>query len=182
MSGELIPAAICDEVIESKILLIRGQKVMLDRDLANLYRVSAKRLNEQVKRNIKRFPEDFVFRLVRNELDQVVAICDHLKILKFSPYLPYAFTEHGILMLSSVLNSQRAIDVNIAIMRVFVRMKKMFITQKDIVVTQKEILRKLADLEKKTNVNAEDIQAVFRLVDSLLTPSPKLRRKIGFHQ
>src|SRR5271170_7086715 len=106
---ELVP----DEVVISKILLIRGKKVMIDRDLAELYGVSTKRLNEQVKRNIKRFPEDFMFQLSAKEKEQVVAFCDHLQTLKYSPVLPYVFTEYGAVMLASVLNSERAIEVNI---------------------------------------------------------------------
>ena len=93
--------------IENKILVIRGQQVMLDRDLAELYGVETKRLNEQVRRNIERFPEDFMFSLNKTEKDEVVAICDHLQALKFSPSLPFAFTEQGVAMLSSVLKSQR---------------------------------------------------------------------------
>ena len=96
------------EVIERRIFLIRGVKVMLDADLAELYGVTTKRLNEQVKRNRSRFPMDFMFRLDKVERDEVVANCDHLKGLKFSYQLPYAFTEYGVSMLSSVLNSRRA--------------------------------------------------------------------------
>ena len=109
--------------IENKILVIRGQQVMLDRDLAELYGVETKRLNEQVKRNIERFPEDFMFSLNKTEKDEVVAICDHLQALKFSPSLPFAFTEQGVAMLSSVLKSQKAVEVNIQIMRAFVSMR-----------------------------------------------------------
>ena len=93
------------ERIERAILLIRGQKVMLDADLAALYGVTTKRLNEQVKRNRDRFPYDFMFQLTQEEKGEVVANCDHLKKLKFSPSLPYAFTEHGVVMLASILNS-----------------------------------------------------------------------------
>ena len=93
------------ERIERAILLIRGQKVMLDADLATLYCVTTKRLNEQVKRNRDRFPDDFMFQLTEEEKEKVVANCDHLKKLKFSPSLPYAFTEHGVVMLASILNS-----------------------------------------------------------------------------
>lgn len=107
------------ERIEAKIILIRGQKVMLDRDLAELYGVPTKRLNEQVKRNIKRFPEDFMFQLTKEEKIELVANCDHLRPLKYSTQLPYVFTEQGVAMLSSVLNSERAILVNIQIMRTF---------------------------------------------------------------
>ena len=105
-------ALILHDVIEKKILLIRGHKVMLDRDLAKLYGVATKALNQAVKRNIKRFPDDFMFRLIDSEKEELVTNCDHLKNLKFSSQLPYAFTEQGVAMLSSVLNSERAILVN----------------------------------------------------------------------
>jgi hypothetical protein len=101
-------SVIPDELIMNKILFVRGLKVMIDGDLAELYGVTTKRLNEQVKSNIKRFPEDFMFQLTEIEKQQVVANCDHLKNLKFSPYLPFVFTEHGAVMLASVLNSERA--------------------------------------------------------------------------
>jgi hypothetical protein len=114
-----------DEVIMSKIMVVRGVKVMIDNDLAELYGVTTKRLNEQVKRNIKRFPEDFMFQLTAEEKQEVVANCDHLKRLKFSLNMPYAFTEHGAVMLASVLNSDRAITVNIQIVRVFSRMRQL---------------------------------------------------------
>ena len=91
-----------DELILSKIMLIRGRKVMISNDLAKLYGVNTKRLNEQVKRNIDRFPENFMFQLTENEKEQVVAICDHLQKLKYSPYLPFVFSEHGIIMLANI--------------------------------------------------------------------------------
>lgn len=109
--------------IENKILVIRGQQVMLDRDLAELYGVETKRLNEQVRRNNERFPEDFMFSLNKTEKEEVVANCDHLQVLKFSPTLPFAFTEQGVAMLSSVLKSDKAVEVNIQIMRAFVAMR-----------------------------------------------------------
>jgi hypothetical protein len=121
MNGTIIP----DELIMNKILVLRGMKVMIDSDLAELYGVTTKRLNEQVKRNIKRFPEDFMFQLTAEEKQEVVANCDHLKRLKFSPNMPYAFTEHGAVMLASVLNSDRAKTVNIQIVRVFSRMRQL---------------------------------------------------------
>ena len=108
--------------IERIIIQIRNKKVILDLDLAILYGVQTKRLNESVKRNIKRFPEDFMFQLTTSEKAEVVANCDHLKVLKFSHVLPYAFTEQGIAMLSSVLNSDKAIEVNIQIMRTFTKL------------------------------------------------------------
>ena len=109
--------------IENKILVIRGQQVMLDRDLAELYGVETRVLNQAVKRNIERFPEDFMFSLTKIEKDEVVTICDHLQALKFSPSLPFAFTEQGVAMLSSVLKSQKAVEVNIKVMRAFVAMR-----------------------------------------------------------
>jgi len=104
-----------DKVIMRKIFVIRKLRVMLDMDLAELYGVTTKRLNEQVRRNNKRFPEDFMFQLTEKEKNEVVAICDHLDRLKFSPHLPHVFTEHGAVMLASVLSSARAIIVNIQI-------------------------------------------------------------------
>jgi len=114
-----------DEVIINKIHVIRDQKVMIDSDIAELYGVTTKRLNEQVKRNSNRFPFNFMFELTKEEKNQLVANCDHLKKLKFSPVLPKVFTEHGILMLSSVLKSSTAIRVNIQIIRVFTRIREM---------------------------------------------------------
>ncbi len=113
---ELIPV----EMIERKILLIRGEKVMLDADLAALYGVTTKRLNEQVKRNRERFPNDFMFQLTEEEKAEVVANCDHLKRPKFSHALPYAFTEYGAIMLASVLNSPIAVQTSVLVVRAFV--------------------------------------------------------------
>ena len=110
--------------IQSSILLIRGQKVILDADLAELYDVPTKRLNEQVKRNIDRFPPDFMFQLNLKEKEEVVANCDHLSRLKYSPSLPYAFTEHGAIMAASVLNSPRAVEISVYIVRAFVRLRQ----------------------------------------------------------
>jgi hypothetical protein len=125
-----------DEVVMNKIIIIRGIKVIVDRDLAELYGLTTKRLNEQVKRNRKRFPEDFMFQLTQEEKTDVVANCDHLVNLKFSPNLPFVFTEHGAVMLASVLNSQRAIEVNIQIVRVFSRMRELLLTHKDILLSR----------------------------------------------
>lgn len=112
-SGQIIPV----EAIENKTLLIRGLKVMIDFDIAQLYGGITKRLNEQVKRNRKRFPGDFMIQLSKQEKLDVVANCDHLKNLKFSSSLPYAFTEHGVIMLAAVLNSQKAVDVSDFVIR-----------------------------------------------------------------
>ena len=164
----LIPA----ESIERRILLIRGQKVMLDIDLAELYGVPTKALNQAVKRNKDRFPPDFMFRLSKEEKAEVVTICDHLSNLRFSPMLPHAFTEHGILMLSSVLHSKRAVQVNIAIMRAFVRLREMLLSNAD-------LARKLLALESKYDVQ---FRVVFDAIRQLMEgpPAPP-RPKIGFH-
>ena len=163
------------ESVENKILLIRGIKVMLDKDLARLYGVSTRRLNEQVRRNLKRFPDDFMFKLSKNEKDEVVAICDHLKDLKFSYQLPYAFTEQGIAMLSGVLHSERAVCVNIAIMRAFVKLRQLLAANND-------ISEKLNGLERKTKKHDDDILVIFEAIRQLMaTPPEKPKPRIGFH-
>ncbi|HOX77390.1 MAG TPA: ORF6N domain-containing protein [Bacteroidales bacterium] len=170
--------SIPDELIMNKILIVRGVKVMIDSDLAELYGVTTKRLNEQVKRNIKRFPEDFMFRLTEREKQEVVANCDHLERLKFSPNLPYAFTEHGAVMLASVLNSDRAIIVNIQIVRVFNRMRQLLETHTD-------ILRKLELLQKKDVEQDRQILLIFEYLKQLEQDrqqqlEQKKRKRIGF--
>jgi hypothetical protein len=164
---------ISTQVITSKILFIRGKKVMLDSDLALLYGVRTKRLNEQVKRNNKRFPEDFMFQLTIKEKGEVVAICDHLKFLKFSPHLPLAFTEQGVAMLSGVLNSDRAIAVNLQIMRAFTQLRRMLLTNVD-------LRRKIEEMEKKYD---DRFAIVFQVIKQLLEPLPaKEKPPIGFHR
>lgn len=130
---------ISTEIISAKILLIRNKKVMIDKDLAGLYGVNTKQLNQQVKRNVDRFPENFMFQLTQDEKNEVVTNCDHLKTLKFSPVLPYAFTEYGAVMLAGVLNSKRAIDVNIQIVKIFTQMREMIFTQKDILLKLQQL-------------------------------------------
>jgi len=162
-----------DEVVINKILFLRDKKVMVDKDIAELYGVTTKRLNEQVKRNIKRFPIDFMFQLTQKEKDEVVANCDHLHNLKYSSTLPYVFTEHGAVMLASVLNSDRAIEVNIQIVRIFTEQKEMLLTNKD-------ILLKLEKLENKVTANDTDIRMIFKALKQLLNPAQKPRKRIGF--
>ena len=168
---ELIPA----EVIENKILLIRSEKVMLDADLAALYGVTTKRLNEQVKRNRERFPEDFMFQLFEKEKAEVVANCDHLKRLKFSPNLPYAFTEHGAIMLATVLNSPVAVQASIQVVRAFVKLRQML-------STNKELAHKLSQLERKIEKHDEEIKAIFDAIRQLMIPPEKKKGKIGFRR
>ena len=119
--------------IARQILVIRGQKVMIDADLAALYDVPTKRLNQQVKRNTGRFPSVFVFQLSRAERDEVVAYCDHLQRRKFSPTMPFAFTEHGALMAASVLNPPRAVEVSLYVVRAFVELREALATHKELV-------------------------------------------------
>ena len=164
-----------DEVVINKILLIRGKKVMIDKDIAALYGVSTKRLNEQVKRNSKRFPKDFMFQLTQEEKAEVVANCDHLKNLKYSSNLPFAFTEHGAVMLASVLNSDRAIEVNIQIVRIFTQIRETLLTNKD-------ILLKLEQLEQKVTGHDENIQMIFNALKQLLNQPQEPRRRIGFRR
>ena len=148
---------------------------MIDKDLAELYGVSTRRLNEQVKRNAKRFPSDFMYQLTVEEKQEVVANCDHLKNLKFSPQLPYVFTEYGAVMLASVLNSDRAIEVNILIVRIFTRMR-------ETLQANQEILQKLEQLEKQTFKNSDDIKVIFTALRKLLNPPQEPRPRIGFRR
>ena len=161
--------------IEQRILLIRGQRVMLDADLAGLYGTTTKRLNEQVKRNRGRFPEDFMFQLTTKEKAEVVANCDHLAKLKFSPVLPNAFTEHGAIMVASVLNTQRAIQISVFVVRAFVKLREML-------STHKELAHKLAELERKLQNHDESIRSLVVAIRQLMRPPepepPK--KRIGF--
>jgi len=171
---ELIP----QERIENKIFVIRGQKVMLSMHLAALYGVTTKVLLQAVKRNIERFPEDFMFQLTWKETDslrsQIVTLKNVARRGKHLKYLPYAFAEQGVAMLSSVLRSKRAIQVNIAIMRAFVKIR-LFLS------THKELARKLEELEKKTAKHDTEIQAIFNAIKQLMTrPKPKRKPQIGF--
>ena len=158
------------ETIEGKILLIRGKKVMLDRDLAALYGVETKQLTRQVRRNIDRFPDDFMFRLTKEEFLRCQIGTSKSGGRRYSPY---AFTEHGILMLSSVLNSKKAIQVNIQIMRTFVKLRQ-------ILSTNKELVRKLGQLERKTEKHDAEIQAIFKAIRQLMTPPEKPKKRIGY--
>ena len=160
------------DVIEKKILFINGQKVLLDSDLAALYGVTTKRLNEQVRRNLKRFPADFMYQLSQEEFE---SLRSHFATLnksrgKHRKYLPYVFTEQGIAMLSGVLNSERAVDVNIQIMRTFVKLREMMSSHKD-------LARKLSALEKKYD---GQFQIVFEAIKQLIEVEEKPKKKIGF--
>jgi hypothetical protein len=177
-----MPKVIPIEIIENKIFIIRNKKVMLDSDLALLYEVETKRLNEQIKRNLERFPEDFMFQLTKEEWkilrSQFATLDPNLKS-QFATSSwggirksPYAFTENGVAMLSSVLNSQRAIQVSIQIMRTFTRLKKAMLTNED-------IQRVLAKHATKLNELDKNIKIVFQTMQQILIPATK-SKKIGF--
>ena len=172
MSQEI---SITEEFIMSKILLIRNQKVMIDSDLATLYGVTTKRLNEQVKRNIKRFPSNFMFQLTEIEKAEVVANCDHLKKLKFSSSLPYVFTEHGTMMLGNVLSSDRAIEFSIKIVEAFIKMREFLNNNLSVKLEIEEIKKKLINHDK-------NIELVFNYLDEMMEKqdNPKERIKIGY--
>jgi hypothetical protein len=162
--------------VESRIFLIRGHKVLLDADLAALYEVETRVLNQAVRRNLERFPEDFMFRLTKEEEE---ALRSHFVMSKQEGrggrrYLPYAFTEQGIAMLSSVLSSKRAIEVNIAIMRTFVRLRQLL-------ATHEEIARRLEDLEWRQSEQGQQIQAVFETIQHLIeAPLDDRKKNFGF--
>jgi len=162
------------ELIERRILLIRGKKVMLDADLAEVYGVPTKRLNEQMKRNDSRFPEDFVFQLNAEEKAEVVANCDHLEKLKFSKALPYAFTEHGALMAASVLNTEKAVETSLFVIRAFVRLRGM-------IASNKALAEKLSELEKRLEGHDASIAEIVKLLQHLMQPDGPLKKnRIGF--
>ena len=163
------------EIITQKIFLIRGHKVMLDKDLAKLYGVTTFNFNKAVKRNLERFPEDFMFRLTPKELESLIFQIGISKAGRGgSRHLPYVFTEQGVAMLSSVLRSKRAIRVNIQIMRTFVQLKAFLLTHN-------ELSRRLESLERKFGDHDEKIQLIFEAIKKLLEPPPgKPKRQIGF--
>lgn len=166
--------AITEKTIQDKIYIIREQKVMIDNDLAEMYNVPTKQLKQAVKRNADRFPKDFMFELTREEAarlsrSQFVTLKQGTNI----KYLPFAFTEHGVLMLSSVLRSEQAIQVNIRIMRVYAKMKTLLLQHKD-------ILLKLERLEKKTASHDEEIKAIFAVIKKLVASPATKKERIGF--
>jgi hypothetical protein len=163
---------ISERIIERRIFLIRGQKVMLDKDLAELYEVETRALNQAVRRNRERFPEDFIFALTREEIMNLSQIVISSKI-KHAPNV-FAFTEQGVAMLSSVLRSKRAVLVNVAIMRTFVRLR-------EFLSTHKELAHKLRELEHKVGRHDEAIQAIFEAIRQLMAPAPgSPKEPIGF--
>lgn len=171
--------------IDSGIMLVRGQKVMIDADLAQLYGVPTKALNQAIKRNAQRFPQDFMFQLTPEEKQEVVTNCDHLARLKFAKTLPYAFTEHGAIQAANVLNSEQAVEMGVYVVRAFVRLREM-------IVSNKELALRLDDLENMTELMSlkhdtfehntrVQIKQIFDAIRELMAPPPAPeKRPIGF--
>jgi ORF6N domain len=165
-----------DEVIVNKIILLRNKKVMIDRDLALLYGVTTKRLNEQVKRNIRRFPDDFMFQITLIEKWRLLQTFEHMDSLKYSIALPYVFTEHGAVMLTSILNSDQAISVNIQIIRVFTHIRQVLSDNTDLRL-------EIEYIKKKVDNHDKNIELVFQYLDKLLEKKEKPeqpRKRIGY--
>ena len=171
------------EIIENRIFTIRGQKVMVDRDLAELYEVKTMVLNQAVKRNKSRFPDDFMFKLTRDELNELITNCDRFQTLKHSPTTPNAFTEQGVSMLSSVLNSDRAIAINIEIIRTFVRLRQYALiqnsTSREIDELRKMLMLHIENTDKKFSEHDETINQIIRVLNNL-TETPRQTKQIGF--
>ena len=162
------------EIIEKKIYLIRNQRVMLDSDIANLYGVTTKRLNEQVRRNIERFPEDFMFQLTDEEYKILRSQFATSNIIHGGRrYIPYAFTEHGAIMAATILNSPKAVEMSIFVVRAFVKLR-------EIASGNKELVRKLKELENKYEKHDKDIKAIIDAIRQLMSQPEKIKRKIGF--
>ena len=163
-------------IVDDKIFIIRGVQVMIDKDLAELYQVQTSRLNEQVKRNIEKFPSDFMFELTEDEKNELIAKCDNLQKLKFNPSKIKVFTEHGVYMLSTVLKSKIATDVSLAIMRTFVKLKNQSVPYFD-------IIKRLEKLETNDKETTELLQKVVQVVSSMQSIHDEARegtKKIGF--
>jgi hypothetical protein len=168
-----------------RIVLIRGQKVIIDADLAALYGVPTKAFNQAIKRNRSRFPSDFMFQLTMREKSEVVTNCDHLRRLKFSRTRPYAFTEHGAIQAANALNSKRAVEMSIYVVRAFVRVREVVAAHKELTVKLDRLERTTAMLDLKHEVFADSARAnfkqIFDAIRRLLAPPPEpKRRPIGF--
>jgi ORF6N domain len=171
--------AIHDEEVINKIYLLRGKRVMLDRDLADMYGVETLQLKRQVRRNLERFPKDFMFELDKKEFENLRS--------QFGTsswggvrYTPMAFTEQGVAMLSSILNSKTAIEVNIQIIRIFTRIREMLITHKDVLLKLEKLEKAMLKHDNRTSKNEDDIQLIFNALKQLLNPPHESLRPIGF--
>lgn len=172
--------AVAEEAIMNKIYLVRNKKVMLDDDLAEMYAVETKQLKRQVRRNESRFPEDFMFELTPEEYQSLRSQTGTLKRGQHSKYPPMAFTEQGVAMLSSVLNSQTAIEVNIQIIRVLTKMREMLLTHKDILIKLEQVEKDLLKQDGRMKKYEGDIQLIFGALKKLLNPPNPPRERIGF--
>ncbi len=167
---------VSSEIIEQRIFVIRGQKVMVDRDLAQLYEVETKYLNRQVRRNKERFPSEFCFQLTLAEKQELVTICHRFNSMKHSSVLPFAFTEHGVAMLSAVLKSAKAVKINICIIKTFIKLR-------EFLSTHKELAHQLKELERIVGRHDYEIKSIFEAIRQLMIAPPEPpKRKIGFHE
>ena len=165
--------ALAPPFVDSRILTIRGERVMLDADLAAVYGVATKALNQAVRRNRERFPRDFRFRLTNAERAEAVTNCDHLKGLRFATVRPWAFTEHGAIMAASVLSSPRAVEMSVFVVRAFLRMRAL-------AGTYAQLATKLDALERQVAGHDTDLKQMFKALRALIEPARKPRRQIGF--
>ena len=162
--------------LESLIVSVRGKNVLVDADLAEIYGVTTKRLNQQVRRNLDRFPEDFVFQLNANEKNEVVTNCNHLARLKFSKAMPWVFTEHGAIMAGMVLNSPQAVAMSVYVVRAYVQMREQ-------IAANAAILKRLAEIDGKLLEHDDALLAIWRQLEPLLAPPmEEPKRRIGFRQ
>ncbi|MGZ5445712.1 MAG: ORF6N domain-containing protein [Thermoanaerobaculia bacterium] len=160
--------------IESLIFTIRGRKVLVDADLASIYQVETRTLNQAVKRNIERFPEDFIFQLNAKEKSEVITNCDHLAQLKFAKSLPFAFTEHGAIMAATILNSKQAVAMSVYVVRAFIQMREQL-------AANQQILKRLAEIDRTLLQHDAGLRDIYRKLLPLLQPSPlPPTRRIGF--
>ena len=171
MSTSLLSSA-GDDLLQ-RIMVLRGERVMIDSDLAELYGVSTRRFNEQVKRNLERFPPDFMFPLTEIEKKEVVANCDHLQKLKFSPHLPRAFTEHGAIMAASVLNSPQAVEMSVFVVRAFVRLREWL-------AGHQELAARLEELEARVAKHDNTLATLVATIRQMATAPATPRRPMGF--
>jgi hypothetical protein len=165
------------EQIASRILVIRGQRVMIDTDLAELYGVPTKALNQAVKRNPARFPDDFMFQLTAEEKQEVVTNCDHLDKLKFSKALPFAFTEHGAIQAANVLNSTQAAEVGVYVVRAFVRLRELLASSKELAQRLDELEQRV---ERKLESHDQAITGLIKTLRQMMAPPDVKKRPIGF--
>ena len=165
------------ELIAAKILIVRDQRVMIDADLAELYGVTTKRLNEQVKRNLARFPQDFMFQLSADEKQEVVANCDHLHKLKFSRTRPIAFTEHGAIQAANVLNSPQAIEVGVYVVRAFVRLRELLAANTELAQRLEELETRI---ERKLESHDQALAGLINTLRQMMAPPATKTRPIGF--